>query len=180
MGLGCRRRVGTLRATERRLHLALAQRRRADFARALQSTALRKIAYRKKSTLPSFGQALSDLKREPVLVLNGVFYGERQPRSFDDFLAKLRGLCAAIADERRKEEDRKERFEALLEAVVLRMSRTRSGADAYASLVDLLALDKENGDGDSSSFVVRLFLYNFRFFPTDHAEASHRPQESGR
>ena len=134
---------------------ALRRRRRADFARALESPALRRIDLGPPSSEPSQEQVMHDLQREPALLLNGVLYGYRHGRSLEDFLEKLERLCDGIiivtapTSPGRCATTAKKRKDASTEvnkALLTRMARTTAGADAYKTLTKLLGLDDDDAD----------------------------------
>lgn len=141
-----------LKRVSAKLQTALRRRRRADVVRAMESDALRYIPMAAPSKL-SGEQALQDLAREPLLVLNRKVYGGDREASdssaADDFLEALERLCAGVV---RVTCDSKRRWRAdnLKDALLARLSRTTSGADAYAFVVSLLGLDAE----DATDFVV--------------------------
>lgn len=96
---------------------------------------------------------MQDLAREPLLILNKTVYGGDRDASDSsaslDFVRALERLCAGVV---RVTCDSKRQWRAdnLKDALLARLSRTTSGADAYSFVVSLLGLDAE----DSTDFVV--------------------------
>lgn len=136
-----------------RMQTALRRRRRGDLARALQSKVLHEIPIGAPSK-SSAEQALQDLAREPVLIVNERSFGTRAENQAAEFVAAIERLCAAVVSVTSPhspsrcaatDSTRRRHAENLRDTLLARLSRTTSGADAYNFLANLLGLT-ETGD----------------------------------